>query len=152
MSEATPRPQFLLPFLAPFYARAIPLSWTIIRVASGLDLVHHGAEKLVRLPAIVSALMHGASVAALGPQFGPVQNFLLTFVEFIGGICIVLGLYTQFFAAAAAIDLAIITFTVFWPHGYHAYEYTLLWGIVMFAIALRGGGPYSLDRRLPREL
>jgi hypothetical protein len=28
----------------------------------------------------------------------------------------------------------------------------LLWGLVTLAIALRGGGPYSLDRKLGREL
>jgi len=28
----------------------------------------------------------------------------------------------------------------------------LLWGLVCFAIALRGGGPYSLDRKLGKEL
>ena len=32
------------------------------------------------------------------------------------------------------------------------YEYTLLWGFVCFAIALRGGGPYSVDRVIGREL
>ena len=32
------------------------------------------------------------------------------------------------------------------------YEYVLLWGLVCLAIALRGGGPYSLDRKLGREL
>ena len=32
------------------------------------------------------------------------------------------------------------------------YEYPLFWGLVMLAIALRGGGPYSLDRKLGREL
>ena len=32
------------------------------------------------------------------------------------------------------------------------YEYPLFWGLVMFAIALRGGGPYSLDRKIGREL
>jgi uncharacterized membrane protein YphA (DoxX/SURF4 family) len=26
------------------------------------------------------------------------------------------------------------------------------WGLIMLAIALRGGGPYSLDRKLGREL
>jgi hypothetical protein len=30
--------------------------------------------------------------------------------------------------------------------------YTLLWGLVCFAIALRGGGPYSVDRRIGIEL
>jgi hypothetical protein len=28
----------------------------------------------------------------------------------------------------------------------------LLWGLMCFAIALRGGGPYSLDRKIGREL
>jgi hypothetical protein len=28
----------------------------------------------------------------------------------------------------------------------------LLWGLVTFAIALRGGGPYSLDRKIGIEL
>ena len=28
----------------------------------------------------------------------------------------------------------------------------LMWGLLFFAIALRGGGPYSLDRALGREL
>ena len=28
----------------------------------------------------------------------------------------------------------------------------LMWGIIMFAIALRGGGPYSLDRVIGKEL
>jgi putative oxidoreductase len=145
-------PRLLLPFLERFYDLAIPLSWPIIRVAAGLDLAIHGWEKVVRLPAIVSALVHAGTAVQLGPQFDPVHNIVLAFFEFIGGIAIALGLFTRFFAPAAAIDLAIITFSVFWPHGYHAYEYTLWWGLTMFAIALRGGGPYSLDQRLKREL
>ena len=31
-------------------------------------------------------------------------------------------------------------------------EYVLMWGIITFAIALRGGGPYSLDRVIGKEL
>jgi len=27
-----------------------------------------------------------------------------------------------------------------------------MWGLICFAIALRGGGPHSLDRKLGREL
>ena len=32
------------------------------------------------------------------------------------------------------------------------YEYVMMWGTLAFAIALRGGGPYSVDRVLGREL
>ena len=145
------QPKLLLPFLAPFYAQAIPFSWLIIRGGFGIDLAIHGWEKVVRLPAIVAAITAGTT-ASLSPQLAPVHNIVLTVVEFVGGICIALGLFTRFFAAAAAIDLAVITFTVFWPHGYKAYEYTFWWGLAMFAIALRGGGPYSLDQKIGREL
>jgi putative oxidoreductase len=144
-------PQLLLPFLAPFYRAAAPVSWLVIRAAAGLDFAIHGWEKMVRLPVIFAAIGNGTT-AALSPQLDPLHNIILAFFEFVGGICIALGLFTRFFAAAAAIELAIITFAVFWPHGYHGYEYTLLWGLLMFAIALRGGGPYALDRYLNYEL
>ena len=45
---------------------------------------------------------------------------------------------------------------VHFPMGFgwtnRGYEYPLMWGLIMFAIALRGGGPYSLDRRIGKEL
>ena len=144
--------KFLLPFLASFYDRAIPLSWLIIRVAFGIDLAVHGWEKVERLPRILAA-MNAGTVASLPPNFNPAPNIALVFFEFIGGICIALGLFTRVFAAAAAIEMSIICFTVFWPRsGYHGAEYFLYWGIVLFAIALRGGGPYSLDSQIGQEL
>jgi putative oxidoreductase len=151
MSMSARQPKLLLPFLAPFYDQAIPFSWLIIRAGFGIDLAIHGWEKVVRVPAILAAIMAGTT-ASLSPQMDPFHNIFLAIFEFGGGIFIALGLFTRFFAAAAAIDLAIITFAVFWPHGYHAYEYTFWWGLATFAIALRGGGPYSLDRLMKREL
>ncbi len=43
------------------------------------------------------------------------------------------------------------------PHGFCSApgggdEFPLMWGLIMFAIALRGGGPYSLDRKIGKEL
>ncbi|HVA13709.1 MAG TPA: DoxX family protein [Stellaceae bacterium] len=151
MAMTDRQPKLLLPFLGPFYDWAVPFSATILRVGFGVDLAIHGWEKVVRLPPIVAAIMAG-STASLGPQLDPFHNIVLTFFEFVGGICIALGLFTRFFAAAAAIELATISFTVFWPHGYAHYEYTFWWGLAMFAIALRGGGPFSLDRVIGREL
>jgi putative oxidoreductase len=151
MAVADRHPKLLLPFLASFYEWTIPFSWLIIRAGFGIDLAIHGWEKVDRLPAIFAAIGAGTT-ASLTPQLDPFHNIVLAIFEFGGGICIALGLFTRFFAAAAAIDLAVITFTVFWPHGYHAYEYTFWWGLATFAIALRGGGPYSLDRKIGREL
>ena len=62
------------------------------------------------------------------------------------------------FAVWIAIELAVITFAVFHSHGYGwspphgGGVYPFVWGLIFFAIALRGGGPYSLDRKLGWEL
>jgi putative oxidoreductase len=36
--------------------------------------------------------------------------------------------------------------------GQGGFEYVLLLGVVLFAIAIRGGGPYSVDRMIGKEL
>lgn len=150
MDQTETKPRLLLPFLQPFYDRVIPLSWPIVRCAVGLMLMVHGWPKAARAPAIIMALLSGGSPR--GAWF-----FLpLAAVEFIGGLCIAAGLFTRFFAPAAAIEMAYLTFRVHWDQGFLAerggYEYVLMWGLILFAVALRGGGPYSLDRRLGREL
>jgi putative oxidoreductase len=75
-------------------------------------------------------------------------------IETLGGLCIALGLFTRFWAAAAVIEMCVIVYHHMpkfgWGQG--GYEYPLFWGLVMLAIALRGGGPYSLDRAIGREL
>jgi hypothetical protein len=42
-----------------------------------------------------------------------------------------------------------LTFFQYWANGYgwrtDGYEYVMMWGTLAFAIALRGGGPYSVD-------
>jgi putative oxidoreductase len=113
----------------------------VARFACGFHLLIHGWGKVMR----------GGTVSKSTIAFG----LVLTFVEFGGGICITLGLFTRFFAAVA-IEMAYFTFVQYWHNGYgwrhDGYEYVLMWGILAFAIALRGGGPYSVDRVIGREL
>ena len=81
--------------------------------------------------------------------------YLALIVEFVGGLCIAIGLFTRFWAAAAAIELAYITW-IYLPNGFswlaRGWEFSFMWGLICFAIALRGGGPYSVDRAIGREL
>jgi putative oxidoreductase len=148
-TASEPRP--VLPFLQPFYAMVIPLAWPLGRVAVGWDLIVHGWGKILRGP-----VQQGALLARDGAPFGVKMAIFLTFIELVGGICIAAGLFTRFFAAAIAIEMGYLTFYQYWGAGFswlnRGYEYVLLWGLVTLAIALRGGGPYSLDRKLGREL
>ena len=135
-------PKLFLPFLKPFYALVVPLAWPLVRLACGFHLIVHGWGKVLR----------GGTVSGSTLAFG----IFLTFIEFAGGICITIGLFTRFFAAAVAIEMAYLTFVQYWANGYgwrnDGYEYVLMWGMLAFAISLGGGGPYSVDRRIGREL
>ena len=148
MLQTEREPRLLIPILEPFYDHVIPLSWLLIRCTVGLILAIHGTSHITQ---VVGLVTHGVV-----PRSGIGRMFVLLMSEFVGGLGISLGLFTRFFAAAAAIEMAVITFGVYWSNGFswtaRGYEYTLMWGLLLFAIALRGGGPYSIDRLLGRQL
>jgi putative oxidoreductase len=150
MEDVRGEPRLLLPALKPFYDCAIPLSWLVIRVAVGWNLLVHAWNKINVGPAKMAP-----GFASMGLEPGVLWYWLSWLVEGLGGLGILLGLFTRFFAAAVAIEMFVI-FCTYWHTGFgwlaRGYEYVLLWGLVAFAIALRGGGPYSLDRKIGMEL
>jgi putative oxidoreductase len=144
------QPKLLIPQLQSFYRWAEPISWALIRITAGLMLIPHGWPKLmmgVGATAQMALVKRGIYPAE------PLAIVLIT-LETLGGLCIALGLFTRFWAAAVTIEMAVIAYHHLPKFGWTApgYEYPLFWGLVMFAIALRGGGPYSLDRKIGREL
>jgi putative oxidoreductase len=148
--DVSSEPRLLFPGLASLYATVIPLSWLIVRVAVGWNLLVHGWGKFG--PPSAGFLKAYVDLGFTPPEPWYWAAFA---IEFFGGISLILGLFTRFFAAAAAIELLIITI-VYWHTGFawtkRGYEYTLMWGLLSFAIALRGGGPYSLDRKIGVQL
>lgn len=79
---------------------------------------------------------------------------VIVFDETIGGLMLAAGLLTRVVAASIAIEMAVIAWVYVPKFGWTGpgYEYALMWGLITFAIALRGGGPYSLDRKLGWEI
>ena len=143
--------RLVVPQLQPFYRWAEPLSWALIRITAGLMLIPHGWPKLMM--GVGRHRQHGAGEAR-HPARRAARGRSLIAIETIGGLCIALGLFTRFWAAAATIEMSVIVYHHLPKFGWtdRGYEYPLFWGLVMLAIALRGGGPYSLDRRIGREL
>src|SRR6185369_13906017 len=151
MSEATNEPRLLFPQLQSFYDRVEPLTWPLVRITAGLMILPHGIPKLM---AGVEATAQMALVRrGIEPAY-PLAVGLIT-LETLGGLCVALGLFTRFWAAAIAIEMAVIV-TQYWSKGFGwtnpGYEYVLMWGVIMLAIALRGGGAYSLDRKIGTQL
>jgi putative oxidoreductase len=140
-------PKPLFPALTGFYANVSDLWYPMIRVVAGAFLLYHGWGKLMTGVTPVAA-----ALAKYQIEPHTLAAYIVIFLETVGAIGIVLGLFTRFFAAGIAIEMAVIAFVVKAPLGFGQMELFLLWGIVMFAIALRGGGPYSLDRVIGKEL
>jgi putative oxidoreductase len=150
MNGAYGEPRLLIPQLKRFYDFVEPLSWVLVRVTAGLMILPHGWPKLM------AGVAATAQFALVKRGIAPAEPLavVLIFLETVGGLCVALGLFTRFFAAAIAIEMSVIV----WHHlpkfgwGERGYEYPLMWGLIMLAIALRGGGPWSLDRKIGRQL
>ena len=140
-------PKLIFPGLAGFYASVSDLWYPMIRVAAGGFLFYHGWGKLMGgvTPVVATMTRNGIVPSTL-------FAYVVIFLETVGALAIVFGFATRFFAAALAIQMAIIAFVAQLPNGFARMELFLVLGIVYFAIALRGGGPYSLDRKIGIEL
>jgi putative oxidoreductase len=139
--------RLVIPGVQGFCAAVSDLWYPMLRLAGGGILLTHG---LMKLQSGVAPIAAGFTKLGLEPAL-PLAYFII-FLETVGAVCVIFGLFTRVFAAAIAIQMAVIAFVVKMPLGWFQMEFTVLWGLVMFAIALHGGGPYSLDRKIGREL
>jgi putative oxidoreductase len=152
--SASAEPRLVIPALEPFYAWVRDLSYPLMRATVGGILLVHGIVKLMG-PG-VTAFAGGLARRGLEPSLP--FAYLIFFNETIGAICLMLGLFTRPIAASIAIEFAIITFVAHFKNGFSfsspggGWEFPFMWGLIIFAIALRGGGPYSLDRKIGREI
>src|SRR5262249_2597679 len=126
--------KLLYPGLAGFYANWNDIAYTLVRIVIGIIYVMHCTGKFK-----VGASAVAANVMAkngLEPSIG--FAYAAMFLESVGGACLIIGLFTRFFAAALAIEMVIGMFAVHWAKGFAVaqggYEYILLIGIVTFLI------------------
>lgn len=146
---------FAVPVLAPLYDALGPVADTAVRMATGLLLVPHGAQKLF-------GWFGGYGLEATGQFFATKLGLPATLalvaglIEFGGGLLLAFGLLTRPVAALVVGLMTVATFGVHWNAGFFwtsgGIEYPLLWGVVALSFAVRGGGRYSLDHVLGREI
>jgi putative oxidoreductase len=150
--DTTPEPKPVIPALGKYYAFTSDLAYLIVRVTAGLMLIPHGWPKVfTRGASGVAAMLTGYGIPMAQPF-----AYLIMGLETIGGILIAIGLFTRPVAALLVIEFLVIIFVAHWPKGYAVgaggIEFPLMWGLIMLAILLRGGGPWSLDRKLGQEV
>jgi len=130
----------------------LPIAETFVRIVVGIMFLMHVLGKFkIGADAVAANVL---STNGIEPAL--MWAYVIIFLETVGGVCLIVGLFTRFFAAALAIEMLVALLFVHLPKGYAAgtggYEYVLLIGAVCLAIAVRGGGIYSVDRLIGKEL
>lgn len=143
------------PFMAGFYDNVSGLAHPMIRVFAGLILMPHGAQKIFEWFGGNTAGTAGFfSKVGLEPALPLV--YVTGGVEFFGGFLLAIGLFTRMAAGAIVILMLVAIIYVnsnsgyFWLKG--GYEFPMLWGIVALGYFFSGGGKFSVDAKIGREL
>ncbi len=119
---------------------------SILRIVSGFVFLQHGTVKWLSFPAAHPAAGSGSfqSMSGVGGVF-----------ELIGGVLIILGLFTRPVAFLLSGEMAI---AYFWAHNPRSFfpiinlgEAAILFCFVFLFIAAAGPGPWSLDAMMRRK-
>jgi putative oxidoreductase len=158
MATSMQEPRPLIAGLGQYYDTTRDLSWLVVRLTAGGMLLVHGTIKLTTSSIAIFA---ANSMTRRGIEPATAAAYMIFFLETVGAVCIILGLFTRLFAALVFVEFLVIIFVAHWGGGFAGFswnrqgggwEYPLFWELIWLAILLRGGGPYSLDAKLGREL
>lgn len=149
-NELVDRNRLLIPALGGLYEKLAPAAYPIMRIWLGLDLMPHGYRKFFgpELPGVAKRL------ALMGVPEAHAVAYFIAALELVGGLMLACGLFTRIVAVMVAIEMAVISFAILAPHWewvHHGMEYPLMMCIFALAIALRGGGRFSLDHLIGKE-
>jgi putative oxidoreductase len=151
-----PPSQHHFPGLAKLYDGLDTWAHVLIRVVAGLILIPHGMQKLFGSfggPGMDNFI---ATLAKVGYPMAAFWGWIIALLEFGGGILLVIGLFTRpvallvliFMLEAARFHLGVGGF--FWTA--RGNEYPLLFAAVALYLVIRGGGPYSVDSKMGKEI
>lgn len=121
--------------------RLQPLALLVMRLALGAVMVGHGYH------AVFGGLHHYVQLVT-SHGLPAWTAYLSAFIEFLGGLLVLLGLFTRCAAFAICIDLSVAIARVNFHNGLmgdHGYELPLALAALAFGLVFFGGGPIAFD-------
>jgi len=112
---------------------------SVIRIVLGLLFIEHGTAKLFHFPEV--------------PSFDNLQLFSLiglsAVLELVGGVLLLLGLFTRATAFILSGEMAVAYFMAHAPRGFfpllNGGEAAIFYCFAFLYLSVAGGGPWSLD-------
>lgn len=130
------------------------LGWPLLRISYALFFVPHGCQKLFGWFGGNIQLVARA-IESMGLQSGLAWAYVIGTLEVFGGILLALGLFTRPVALLFAGFMYVAAFHYYSGFGYFwtigGMEVPLLMMLLALALAIRGGGEFSLDRQFGRQ-
>lgn len=125
-------------------------SLTLLRVVLGVIFLYHGSAKL-----FVKGALPGTSqfFSAIGIPLANYAAVLVAFVEFFGGILLILGLATRWTAVVIIFEMLVAFFKVHLKQGFmitpqaYGYEFILLILTALVVVLVNGAGSLSVGKR-----
>lgn len=128
------------------------LASVVLRVPVGTILAAHGAQKLFGWFGGYGLEGTGQFMTSVGLEPGYFMAMMAGGAEFFGGIALVLGLLTRPAAFVSAITMLVAIMAVHIGNGLfmanNGYEYALVLLVATLALAIQGGGAWSVDRAI----
>jgi Predicted membrane protein len=143
--------KLLIPPFGRLYDLFRPITEPLIRLIAGGSLAWHGQQ-------ILFGNIEGTArfFESVGFEDGRLWAWIVGLLQLVCGLCLALGLATRLAAGPIIGFLIVAIVTYHWELGYNwesrGIEYPLFWAIVVFHFLVHGGGPYSLDARIGREI
>jgi putative oxidoreductase len=143
--------KLLIPPLGRLYDLFRPITEPLIRLMAGGALAFHGYQ-------ILFGNIEGAGrfFESVGFDDGLFWAWVVGTLEFGCGLLLALGLFTRLAAGPIIVFMIVAIVTYHWPNGFNwearGIEYPLFWAIVVFHFLVHGGGRFSLDALIGREV
>ena len=147
--------RYYIPACGRIYRRLTPYMLPLLRITLGLILIPHGAQKFFGWFGGAGFVRFAQIFESVGYRPGALWVTLVAGTELIGGIMLVVGLFTRFWAAALTIFMINSVWVTssrgfFWLDKGAEYSILLLACALVFLI--QGGGDYSIDNKMSKEL
>ncbi|SEG87409.1 DoxX family protein [Marinobacterium lutimaris] len=127
----------------------------VLRVPVGIILAAHGSQKLFGWFGGYGLEGTGQWMASIGLQPGFLMALLAGSAEFFGGIALLLGLLTRPAGLVTAFAMLVAIFSVHIGNGLfmsnNGYEFALALFAMTAALAVQGGGRFSVDSLLAKR-
>jgi putative oxidoreductase len=120
------------------------LALALVRIITGIIFLAHGYQKLFVFG--MSGITEGFT--KMGAPMPTITAPLVTFLEFFGGMGLIIGLLTRLIALGLAIDMLGAILIVHFANGFFlptGYEFVLMLMVLSIALATGGPGRFAVD-------